>query len=200
MTALTFLYSKSGIKLCCIGLVATVVAIYLVITGLSPPSPDDYYKIVSFADIGEDKPFYTDWNGDTLLIVKPSAARLEQASVVGVNKNKDVVDPPVRTDRHRFAYKVFLLERNRGYLMLGLKRWHSGQIPCFKLNYVSESFNYGGRQLAGGFKCNGSLDDWWEDKLVFDVLGRSQSRFVPDLYMPYYDVTDSEVIVGKRPL
>ena len=198
MSTSAFLHTRTGIGLCCAGLVVIIGIGYLFVAGLLFVPADDYHKIIPLADIQEDVPFYTDWNGDTLLILKPASARLQRLPANGVEKNTDVVDPPVRTDRHRFPYKVFLLERHRGFLMLGLKRWYSNQIPCYSLRYVTATFDYRDRQLAGGLKCTGSLNEWWEQQLVFDVLGRSQSRYVPDLYMPHYDLTRKEIIVGKR--
>lgn len=173
-----------------IALIAIAVAIF---------SGTDHYELeIPLADIQVDKPYYADWHGQQVLIVQPNPSLLADQEDSSIYKSKDVVDPPERTGRDTFSYKVFVFDRNQGYLMFGYQKWYNAIVPCASFHYINQAFMNEDKVVQGGFKCSQSLDEFWQDKLVFNLFGRAQNREVPDMYVPYYRIVDDKLVVGLK--
>ncbi|BFM09965.1 hypothetical protein R50072_01180 [Simiduia litorea] len=177
--------------------IALVIA--LVVIAVAIFSDGDHYELeIPLADIHVDKPYYADWHGQQVLVVQPNASLLADQVDSSVYKSKDVVDPPERTGRDTFNYKVFVFDRNQGYLMFGYQKWYNAIVPCASFHYINQAFMNEDKVVQGGFKCSQSLDEFWQDKLVFNLFGRAQNREVPDMYVPYYRIVDDKLIVGLK--
>lgn len=162
-------------------------------------SGNDHYELeIPLADIEIDKPYYADWHGQQVLVVQPNAGLLGKQEDASIYKSKEIVDPPERTGRDTFPYKVFVFDRNQGYLMFGFQQWYNTILPCAAFHYIGQPFLHDNKVIEGGFKCSQSLDDFWQDKLVFNLFGRAQNREVPDMYMPYYRIVGENLVIGSK--
>ncbi|AFU99554.2 hypothetical protein M5M_11885 [Simiduia agarivorans SA1 = DSM 21679] len=171
----------------------------LLVIGLFIFAEDDHYQLeIALADIPEDQILYKDWHGQWLLIVRPRAELADDQADLSIRKAKEVVDPPARTARDAYPVKVYLLDRNQSYLMFGFNKWYNTIVPCASFHYIDQPFRHEDKIVRGGFKCTQSLDDFWQDKLVFNLFGRAQSKEVPDLYSPWYRIVDDKLIVGMK--
>ncbi|MBB3169709.1 hypothetical protein [Simiduia aestuariiviva] len=162
-------------------------------------SGQDHYELeVPLSDIPTDKPYYLEWHSQQLVIIRPRAELLGDQYDRRIRKSKQVIDPPERTSREKYPIKVFVFDRNQGYLMFGFHKWYNGIVPCAAFHYIDQPFKHREEVVQGGFKCSQSLDDFWQDKLVFNLFGRSQSPEVPDLYVPYYRIVDDTLVIGLK--
>ena len=184
-------------------LLLIVVVSFLLLTllaaGIALFSGEDHYQLeIPLSEIPDDRVLYRDWHGQWLLIVRPDTRLLENSSPHSIRKAREVVDPPERTPRERYPVKVFLLDRNHSYLMFGFQKWYNTIVPCASFHYIDQPFRHDDKVVQGRFKCSQSLDDFWQDKLVFNLYGRSQSQEVPDLYSPWYRIVDDTLIIGMK--
>jgi hypothetical protein len=180
-------------------LAALAILVALLVLSLMIFSSQDHYELeVPLADIPVDKPHYLDWHNQQLVIIRPRPALLADQYDSRIKKAKEVVDPPERTSREKYPIKVFVFDRNQGYLMFGFHKWYNGIVPCAAFHYIDQPFRHRDTIVQGGFKCSQSLDDFWQDKLVFNLFGRSQSPEVPDLYVPYYRIVADHLVIGLK--
>lgn len=171
----------------------------LAVIGLMIFSDDDHYELeIPLADIPLNKVYYRLWNGQQLLIVQPDPTLLQDQRDSQIKKSRVVVDPPARTDRDQYPIKVFLLDRSQSYLMFGYQKWYNAILPCAAFHYIDQPFLHDDQVIAGGFKCSRSLDDFWQDKLVFNLFGRAQDPEVPDMYSPWYRVVGDTLVIGMK--
>ena len=181
-----------------IGLSITLLVTLIAVAVAIFSSPEHYELEIPLADIQVDKPYYADWHGQQVLVVLPNQALLGDQADTSIYKSKEVVDPPERTGRDTFKYKVFVFDRNQGYLMFGYQKWYNAIVPCASFHYINQAFMNEDKVVQGGFKCSQSLDDFWQDKLVFNLFGRAQNREVPDMYVPYYRIVGDTLVIGSK--
>lgn len=159
----------------------------------------DHYELeIPLIQLQQDKPYYGEWHGQQVLVVWPNNELLGDQFDRAIKKARDVVDPPQRTSRDAYPYKVFVFDRYHNYLMFGFQQWYNAILPCASFHYINQAFMHEDTVVQGGFKCSQSLDEFWQDKLVFNLFGRAQSAEVPDMYVPYYRVVGDTLVIGLK--
>ncbi|UTA47830.1 hypothetical protein L1F30_16955 [Simiduia sp. 21SJ11W-1] len=186
--------ASTPVKIATAALILALVGVVFLLLG----SEDHYELEIPLAEIPVDKPLYREWHGQQLVIIRPRSELLAGQYDGRIIKAKPVVDPPERTSREAYPIKVYSFDRNHGYLMFGFHKWYTAIIPCAAFHYIDQPFKHRNDVVEGGFKCSQSLDEFWQDKLVFNLFGRSQSPELPDLYMPYYRIVEDTLIVGLK--
>ncbi|WP_045855828.1 hypothetical protein [Teredinibacter purpureus] len=152
-------------------------------------------KIIDTRTLEENRLYYYTWFDSTYVVFKPSPAFLLNTDN-SMAKNANIVDPPETIARDRYPVKIFLLEKVAGHVVFPYQKWHRYQLPCANLLLFLEPFTHKGTTTSAGFRCNLSVDEFWNDHLVFDMNGRSQSSQMPDLYVPLHYQTDSSLVIG----
>ncbi|WP_444956966.1 hypothetical protein [Microbulbifer sp. ZKSA002] len=159
----------------------------------------EYFLYIDLDDIREDTMISLDWSWYRLIIVKPRDEVLQQLDIL-VEPEKYGKQPPKAQDRLDHEIKVFMLQVNSedGVPRLAERDYYRSIIPCSEFTYLSEGVSIEGQDLAGALQCVESEWESWEEYMIFDLNGRSQSWYIADLDVPSYSVEDNTLIIGKR--
>lgn len=152
-------------------------------------------KVIDISNLEENKLYYYSWYNNHYIVFKPAPTLLTQIDSP-LLKGKEIIDPPDTISRTRYPIKVFAIEKKAGHVLLPFNKWHQYQLPCSSLVFFTQALQHGKTATSAGFRCTKSVDIFWLDHLVFDVLGRSRSRKVPDLYIPLHYQNDQQLIIG----
>ncbi|AWF80322.1 hypothetical protein BTJ40_05575 [Microbulbifer sp. A4B17] len=154
-----------------------------------------YFLYIDLDDIEEDAMISVDWSWYRLLIVKPRREVLEQLDVL-VEPKKHGKQPPKAQDRLDHEIKVFMLQvgSEDGVPRLAERDYYRSIIPCYEFKYLPGGVSVEGHDLAGALQCVESEWDSWENYMIFDLNGRSQSWYIANLNVPSYSIEDDTLI------